>query len=220
MFQTILLSLKRIPLPIFFNNGPRHREDEHHHNRWIPTKIGDYGIASSHQALTIQPTYIEYIHSHQDTDQEITIYTSPSIIQLVKETSLSLEDTGAIYTVHPLVPANDRFDMSMFEFTCVIVDKRNSARHNDHLRGAFFFVEARRPPTCGGKDHFLRRLITCLTRTKQQPHWYMTYYCPITLQRTEADEANTVGAGPIHSLEPLKNSCSLRIRYGKPLLEI
>lgn len=45
----------------------------------------------------------------------------------------------------------------------------------------------------------------------------MTYYCPITLQRTEASKANSTGPGSLHSLKPLKTSCSLRIRYGKSL---
>ncbi|QIW98223.1 hypothetical protein AMS68_003741 [Peltaster fructicola] len=45
--QAILWHLELLPLGLLFNSGPRLDSKLHHHNRWVPTEVGDYALTSS-----------------------------------------------------------------------------------------------------------------------------------------------------------------------------
>ena len=122
MFQTILLSLNRMPMSIFFNTGPRQDQDDDHQNRWVPTKIGAFGLASSKQSLKICRTYLEYDFSCQAEDQDVAVFITKVLLPFKAETRISFLTPGSVYTVQPSVAERDRFTIEGFALTCVIVD--------------------------------------------------------------------------------------------------
>jgi hypothetical protein len=141
MFQTVLLSLDRVPISVFFNTGPRQGQDDPHLNRWIPTKIGSFGLATLQEFLTIQPSYLEYASSSQAEGRDVMVYTTNSILSLKAKTYISLGSPDFVCIVRPSVSTSDRFSTEDFTRTCLIIEQSNPCHHEDFLRGACFYVQ-------------------------------------------------------------------------------
>jgi hypothetical protein len=140
MFQTILLSLNAIPVSIFFNTGPRHDQEGHHQNRWVPIKIGSFGLASCSPRLTIRPTYLEYAHSYETEIQEIRVYTTNTILPLKTKTYTHFQGIPGICAIEPIISINDEFDTLNFTGTCFIIERANRCNDGVFLRGACFYI--------------------------------------------------------------------------------
>ena len=199
MFQSILLSLDRVPISIFFNTGPRQGQDDHHLNRWIPTKIGSFGLVTSQEFLTIQPSYLEYTYSSQAEGRNVRAYTTESILPLKAKTYISLGSQDSVYTVRPSVSTSDRFSTVDFTRTCLIIEQSNPCSHEDFLRGACFYVQ----------DSPEKR-----SKNTELLNWDMTFYCPVRVRKIPADRDPLLSLRSIYALDYMKDSRKLRVRYG------
>jgi hypothetical protein len=189
MCQTILLSLDRVPISNFFNTGPRQGQDDHHLNRWIPTKIGSFGLAKSQEFLTIQPSYLECAYSSQAEGRDVMVYTTESILPLKVKTYISHGSQDSVYTVRPSVSNSDRFSTVDFTRTYLIIEQSNPCSHEDFLRGVCFYVQ----------DSPEKR-----SKNTELLNWDMTFYCPVRVRKIPADRDPLLSLRPTHALGCMK----------------
>ena len=211
MFQTILLSLNQIPMSIFFNTGPRQDQDGDHRNRWVPTKIGAFGLASSEQSLKIHRNYLEYDFLDQAEDQEVAVYTTRSLLPFKAETCLSFRTSDSVYMVQPSVAPSDHFTIEGFALTCVVLDISSSGGPEDFVRAACFLGrEVKR----NSIRHLWRQLKRCRRRNLGSVGLDLTFYCPLRMCLIAAGPNIAVNSTPIHVLDPVETACKLRVKYG------
>jgi hypothetical protein len=218
MFQTILLSLKKIPMFIFFNFGPRQDTSTHHHNRWIPTKIGTFGKASVRAPWIVRTRYLECRYSNETKDIGVHVYTANGPVSMSFETYVCLGATHALYSVEPCISSDDQFRISTFHSTWLLIDKLGEGDAVEVLTGACFYVNEN-PETTKVKTpkNCLVRLWDSIweggARKVGDPSVAMTYYCPLRLHKVAADPRAKLIQAQAHTFESLNGTCMLQVKY-------
>ena len=216
MFQTIILSLDRVPLSLFFNTGPRQDKDGSHQNRWVPLKIST-DILTPDYLLTVFSSYLSYKYMDQNRDKGITAYTTNGLLSLKSKLYLPSEHGEMLYVVEPSNCSADRFNTEGFTSTRIIVENMESSDGAGAKRGACFYVRDNdEVPPHGNRSwwHQARRTLRFRSKRIVVPVVDMTFICPIQLQHVAQCEALSLNPNHIYSLTFVKSPCEFRIRYG------
>lgn len=216
MFQSIILSLGRIPLSLFFNTGPRQNRDGSHQNRWVPLKISTDILTPDH-LLTISSSYLSYEYMDQKRDEGITAYTINGILSLKSKIYLRSEHEEMLYIVEQSKSGTDRFNTEGFTSTYIVVENMESSDGSGAKRGACFYVrDNHEVPPQGNRSWWHQTLQTLRLRSKRivLPVVDMTFVGPIQLQQLVRSEALSLDPNHIYSQSFVKSPCEFRIRYG------
>jgi hypothetical protein len=202
MYQTILLSLRSIPMAVFYNMGPRQEISRHHLNRWVPTEIGSFGMSrGSRLWWEIKSDCFELEYTERVRNQKTYMYIVGPNRPLKSGRYLKLGPASAVYRMTLGVDSDDGFDFNSFASACFLIEHRTTfdpsqAELSKIYRGACFYVH--HGETVSNRD------AGCTDVN-------MTFYCPLRLEKVTSVPSHD------HALEvyePITTSCTLRVKYG------
>ncbi|KAF2011119.1 hypothetical protein BU24DRAFT_472277 [Aaosphaeria arxii CBS 175.79] len=208
MFQAILLSLKRLPMSLFFNTGPR--KSGNHQNRWVPIKIGADTLALENQ-LVVRRNHLLYRHRAEDTCSNLSVFTINKILSLKSTVYLHSASENVFYTAELPGDSADPLDTEGYTSTCVIIENVISPSDPDVRKGACFYARPKR------KIDYRRglrgRRLFCSRGYVETPGLELTFLYPIRLRKSGIDTLQTVNQERILLLNSI-DECDIKINYG------
>lgn len=195
MFQAIMLSLKRLPLSIFFNFGPRHEPDGNHQNRWVPAQVGTDRLMPD-DSLEVYSSHMLYRFVPQDVRPKFSIYTTDQVGPSESATNLYFRIGGICYiATRPNLNA-DQLQRGSYTSTCVIIENTGSQGGLETKRGACFSFR--------NVDHDFQHV----------HEFSIIFDCPIRLQPVPTSSLSTSHQQHVHILTPVTHACKFKINYG------
>ena len=220
MLQEIIWSLDQLPLSLFFNTDARDVQYRNHYNRWIPTRIGAWKLASQ-PLLTVCSNYLLYEHQVPDTEDQVDVYIVDEVLRMDERSYIYLEEVDACYVIEPTISDADQFDRVRYDSTCIVVDKETlNAQSNDKRAAVFYTCDINnhqaREDQVGENDIWWRRVLrrpSSASAPEPVPGMDMTFYCSVRLRLVAASECMNRNPENTCRLLPVRNTCNFRIRY-------
>lgn len=213
VLQHIVLSLKCLPLSIFFNNWPRKDQNGNHQNRWVPVEDSKDRLTMDH-VTKVRPSDILYPHRGGG----VSAYNVNAIVSLESKTYLFSESEGiCCYTVEPSVSSTDHFDTEGFTSICIMVENTGLPESSGTKHGACLFVQdptGIKPPSVW---HWCEQVLQNLRSFPMRivpPGGEMTFICPIQLQEIFDRECLIRDPNHTYAINPVKAPHDIRINYG------
>lgn len=196
-FLAIMLSVKTLPLSIFYNFAPRQDQDGNHKNRWVPVQIGADTLKSG-KSLEIHSSYLLFKHRIGFSDSpKHRVYILNGIMPRAPEVRLWLAGTDKVFIVQQPEFQTDRLDTRAFTSTCMIVEKKANSDRPGVVRGAsFYFCQ---------NDELKSQKIRTLD---------LTYNCPVRVRYTTRSDNLLPEQERKDVLVPVRDECDLRVGYG------
>jgi len=127
-FRAIICSLERLPQSLLYNHGKRLDSSQHHRNRWVPTELSPmdfrstYSIELSQDGLMVLP-YTAYHHELPGLVVFTPALTTKTKSALVRCSYAPRKKQYVFIRLEFLREADDKFDNSSFESTCILIDQ-------------------------------------------------------------------------------------------------
>lgn len=203
MFQAILLSMKYLPLGIFFNTGPRHNPSGNHRNRWVPVVVGKERLVE-HGELQIFPSYLLYRYWNSDGGTGTPAYMIDGVLRLHSKVYLHAKSRGIYYAVELPLSFTDHFDTAEINSTCILIEGNLLTQDSSIKRGACFYVRNGIRATSSA---------TCEIGPSGIG---LIFQSPLRLIQLADAESAEIDHGHAYILSEITSNCDFRISYGKP----
>lgn len=189
--QVLLFSLPYLPMSLFFNTGPRHKQAEVHNNRWVPEDIGNCML---HEGGTMSFTD-EGLHLNLRDRPDIYLVAGPSSHDITFHVSTQSEAIYEVKLFHEYSQGNDTL-RSKYKYICIFVENSLSG-DAQHTRGALFRILRTDGDECAPPEsHEALDLI---------------FDCPIDIFRTRQTRRDL----DIKDITKIEHTTKIIVRYGE-----
>lgn len=205
VYQSVLLSIRQIPLSLFFTSGPRLSRDDIKQTRWIPNGIGKDILTRTNMATVGSKSFYYTLPVNGD----VSIYIGDTaLFTSTSRTPFRMADDDSLYAMDPVEEGSNppfRNDCRSF---CLIVERAEKIRKSAIVRGALFGVE---------KDDRLRAKEARWPRNllwNSDSRIVLTYIGAVSVQRLQSS-STLLESGPTSEVTMIPCPLNIAILYGK-----
>ena len=218
MLQAIILSLRRVPLSLFFNHGPKQDPDGNHQNRWIPESVST-DMLTARVWFEITPSHLSRQYKHESEADCFIVYTFQGMLPSRSSKFLCCEHEGVLSCAKNSENETvDELNFEGFTSTCFLIENVSGLDIRNTRSGACFYAREYSENVPERGSFAARRMLRALgreTTASTQNIRDMTFLQPIELQLVERSEfLDKTEHHLTFNLSLLESQCELKIRYG------
>jgi len=181
--KAIISTLKKVPLSLLYNQGPRDRSNELHYDRWVPTlPLGSFLTSTPLLNMAREGLTLLYEPLISETGPFLIRIDSPIPKQCG---SFLLDVDSKRYLVQLRRDPDDKLDPTCYSGCYIVLEKDYRPKYPSPTRGASLLVESTMDPVTTGEC--LNESLFKSRKSHSHVHIQTIYDCPLEIK---ADELN------------------------------